>query len=93
MDSLSERNRNKETLNVLKDFLSNGMISKIAGVGISLHHLQLAYTKNKDKGVENLFTEDVGGCPRITKSKKIIQGAILGIKKSLENNNNNNHNN
>lgn len=89
MERLAERNKNKEMLNCLKGFVSNNMINKIAEIGITLHHLQLAYTTNKEKGVINLFTEDVGGHPRISKSKKVIQEAILGIKKSLCNNNTN----
>lgn len=45
------------------------MIGKMAEAGITLDLLQNAYKKGNDKGIELLLGEDIGGRPRITKTK------------------------
>ena len=49
------------------------MVNKIASSGLCMQHLQLAFSRNEDKGIELLFSDrDVNGKLRVTKSKKII---------------------
>ena len=78
----------KETKDIIKamdcmETVSKGMRKKIAEAGISMKHLKEAFSKGGNKGVELLLGEDVGGRPRVTKTKKIITSVILEIKQSL----------
>lgn len=41
--------------------------------------------RKKEKGVELLLREDVGGRPRVTNTKRIICQTVFGIQKSIEN--------
>jgi len=51
--------------------LSSHMIKKIAAAGITLDNL-LQYSSSKQQGIKILLAQNVGGKPRITKTKKII---------------------
>ena len=54
-----------------KKALSKGMADKVAASGLAFEHLVLAHHRNKEKGIEVLFTEKVHGARRVTASKKI----------------------
>lgn len=73
----------KESLECLQEYLSESMRAKIAKAGFSLHDLQNVFNEKGEEGIELLLSEDVGGRPRVTKSKKIITNAIVAVKESL----------
>lgn len=54
--------------------ISEGMGTKIAGSGLSLNHLHLAYRRNGRDGVHKVLSEMSGDCVRVrvTKFKRII---------------------
>jgi len=52
--------------------LSSHMIKKIAVAGITLDNLLQCYSSSKEQGIKILLAQNVGGKPRITKAKKII---------------------
>ena len=52
--------------------LSKGMATKIAGSGLSYRHLQLAFRRDKDCGLQRLLGEVTNGKVRVTKSARII---------------------
>jgi len=52
--------------------LSSHMIKKIAVAGITLDNLLQCYSSSKQQGIKILLAQNVGGKPRITKAKKII---------------------
>ncbi|KYN15258.1 hypothetical protein ALC57_12525 [Trachymyrmex cornetzi] len=52
--------------------LSSHMIKKIDAAGITLDNLLQCYSSSKQQGIKILLAQNVGGKPRITKSKKII---------------------
>ncbi|XP_011878995.1 PREDICTED: uncharacterized protein LOC105568163 [Vollenhovia emeryi] len=77
------KNKNKFTMDCMQGSVSVGMIGKMAEAGITLDLLQHAYKKGS-KGIELLLGEDIGGRPRITKNKKILQNVISEVKKTIE---------
>lgn len=52
--------------------ISNLMGNKIAGSGVSLPHLQLAFQRNGREALRDVLSEMIDGNVRVTKSKKII---------------------
>ena len=52
--------------------LSMGMITKIAGSGLSYRHLLLAHKRSGAEGISSLLTEKVGGKPRVTRTKRVL---------------------
>ncbi|XP_061190963.1 uncharacterized protein LOC133199106 [Saccostrea echinata] len=71
------KNTTKHLMSTLRPLLdqkviSNGMGNKIAGSGLSLSHLQLAYQRNGREGVQDVLSEIADNSVRVTKSKKII---------------------
>ncbi|XP_034952438.1 uncharacterized protein [Chelonus insularis] len=59
--------------------LSSGMIKKIAEAGILLKKLRETYATNGNTGITILLGQDVGGKPRVTKSKAIINAMITRL--------------
>ena len=51
----------------------------MAGSGLTLQHLKLAYMRGKEAGVENNLKEQFHGKPRVTAEKKIL-GEFLHIQ-------------
>ncbi|KAK3082562.1 hypothetical protein FSP39_014125 [Pinctada imbricata] len=66
---------------VLEKVLSECMARKIAGSGLNLKHLHIAYLRNGTDGICSLFTEGERRV-RVTKSKKIIESVCSYLKKS-----------
>ena len=52
--------------------ISDGMALKIAGSGLAMRHLALAYQRDQSSGIEKLFSQTVAGKVRVTKSERII---------------------
>ncbi|KAK3106264.1 hypothetical protein FSP39_016297 [Pinctada imbricata] len=53
--------------------LSKCMARKVAGSGPKYCHLELAFRRDPDNGISNLFIEQTGtGANRVTKSKKVV---------------------
>lgn len=53
--------------------ITKNMANKIAGSGLNLKFLQLAYSRNPSEGILNLFSEPiVSNRVRVTKSQKVI---------------------
>lgn len=77
------KNINKVTMDCIKGSVLVGMIGKMTEAGITLGILQRAYKKG-NQGIELLLGEDIGGRPRITKNKKILQNVFSEVKKTLE---------
>ena len=48
------------------------MALKIAGSGLAMHHLALAYQRDQSSGIKKLFSQTVAGKVRVTKSERII---------------------
>ncbi|CAG2217615.1 unnamed protein product [Mytilus edulis] len=73
--SMKELHKNLPSLKLLIDrkILSLGMARVIAGSGLCLEHLKLAFSRNGSKGIKDLFTEKSGSGVRVTKSEKIIR--------------------
>lgn len=86
MEQSSLKTIHKRTMERLKSEpgVSAGMIDKIAAAGIDLSILQQTYSAAGVKGIELLLGQDVRGRPRVTKNKKVIQGILMAVKKSLE---------
>ena len=77
IDNLSYGNMKKAALDTLQPLLlfkiiTSHMAGKIAGTGLSMNHLELAYMRNGSDGLEALLTECVDGKPRVTRNKKIL---------------------
>ena len=71
------------TLNgMVPRIVSKTMASKMAGSGLTLQHLKLAYRRGKEAGVENILKEKFHGKPRVTAEKKIL-GRISSYISSL----------
>ena len=51
--------------------ISDELRTKIAGSGLSLNHLHLAYQRNGRQGVHEVLSEMSGDCVRVTISKRI----------------------
>ena len=76
-------NRCLLTLNgMVPRIVSKTMASKMAGSGLTLQHLKLAYRRGKEAGVENILKEKFHGKPRVTAEKKIL-GRIASYISSL----------
>ena len=58
---------------VSEKVISSNMVQKMAGSGLKMSHLQLAYARDPDRGIKNIFTETVQGAARVTKNNKIIE--------------------
>ena len=52
--------------------VSDSMAMKIAGSGLSISHLALAFRRNKEDGIRQLFSQLVDGKPRVTKHESTI---------------------
>ena len=52
--------------------VSKGMADKIAGSGLSLHHLQLSFERGGGDGLISILSDHVNGKPRVTKNRRII---------------------
>ena len=61
---------------VLFKIITSHMAGKIAGTGLSMNHLELAYMRDGSDGLEALLTECVDGKPRVTRNKKILAKII-----------------
>ncbi|XP_021373023.1 uncharacterized protein LOC110463022 [Mizuhopecten yessoensis] len=61
------------TILVERKVISAFMASKIAGSGLSVRHIQLAYSRDGSDGIRQLFAELHNGKPRITKCIKIVE--------------------
>ena len=57
---------------VNEKIISSSMSSKIAGSGLSLNHLKIAYTRNRLSGIRNLLSEKFEDIVRVTVNTKII---------------------
>ena len=56
--------------------LSKAMVAKLAGTGLSYHHLQVVYTRQSDEGLRAVLSEKVNGKARVTKCKKILDAIV-----------------
>mgnify|MGYP003690596629 CR=1 FL=1 len=65
---------------LLHNTISENMAKKIAQSGLSFLHLQLAFTRNPQDGIRNLFTEFANGHVRITNRKTIISSVSSFFK-------------
>ena len=52
--------------------VSETMAKKIAESGLNYSHIKLAFDRNGDDGIKDLFTEKFVGKRRVTADKKII---------------------
>ena len=52
--------------------LSESMVTKIAGSGLTYCHLALAWRRDKESGIEKLLGEKVGGKIRVTRGSGVI---------------------
>ena len=79
---LSDNKLNLATLQhlVTCGVISKGMSEKIAKSGLCYKHLQLAYERNGEDGIQAFFSERFNGSVRITKSKKIISSVAQHFK-------------
>ena len=59
------------------------MIGKIASCGFSLKSLQEAFQSGGTKSILMLLGEDIGGKPRVTNHKKIVENITTAVEKSL----------
>ena len=50
--------------------------AKLAGTGLSYHHLQVVYTWQSDEGLRAVLSEKVNGKARVTKCKKILDAIV-----------------
>ena len=57
--------------------LSKGMCQKMAGSGLTLSHLKLAFSRDEMNGIPQLSTEKFQGKARVTASKAIIMKVNL----------------
>ena len=71
---LKMRAANSASLQVLLNngTITKGMCQKIAGSGLSIAHLKLAFSRDEMNGIRQLFTEKFEGKARVTASKAII---------------------
>ncbi|XP_063436039.1 uncharacterized protein LOC134717176 [Mytilus trossulus] len=83
MQLYQHRNCTKGLLTTLRPLtnsktITNCMATKIASSGLGLSHLKLAHKRDRQQGIENLFTELCGhpSKARVTKSKKNNTGNI-----------------
>ena len=71
---------------VLQKQLSIKMAEKAASSGLQMRHLELAFRRNEDSGINTLFAEINGaGKPRVTKDKKISRRVSEFFKSQMEN--------
>lgn len=70
----SQVKQNFETLKplVVHNAISKNIAKKISQSGLSYYHLKLAFSRNPQEGIRNLFTEATNGHVRITKRNNII---------------------
>ena len=52
--------------------ISIGMARKMASSNLNKSALQLAYSRGQDEGIRQVFSEECGKGPRVTRSAKII---------------------
>ena len=74
VEHLLIRSSNLPSLQVLiqNNVLSESMAKKIADSGLNYSHIKLAYDRNGDDGIKDLFTEKFVGKRRVTADRKII---------------------
>ncbi|XP_029207906.2 uncharacterized protein LOC114971528 [Acropora millepora] len=65
---------NLQTLHplVTTKVVSKGMAEKIAGSGLTFHHLQLSFQRGGQDGLTNILSEKINGKARVTKNRRII---------------------
>lgn len=67
----------RQSLDVLKNVISEGMIKKIASAGINFAQLQDTYEESGKEGVVQLLSaEQENNKPRVTKNKRILEKII-----------------
>ncbi len=76
-DSLAYAAEKKKNLRELypmieQKVISRSMAEKIAGSGLGMPHLKLAYKRNPENGIHALCTECFDGKPRVTRKSVII---------------------
>lgn len=52
--------------------VSKGMAEKIAGSGLTFHHLQLSFQRGGQDGLTNILSEKINGKARVTNNRRII---------------------
>ena len=52
--------------------VTKSMCQKIAGSGLNLGHLKLAFNRDESNGIRQLFTEKFNKKARVTASKSVI---------------------
>ena len=70
----AEKKTNVQSFSSLVEnkIVSSAIAGKMAGSGLVLAHVELAFARDKESGVHDLFVESVQSKPRVTKSKAII---------------------
>ena len=65
---------NLQTLHplVTAKVVSKGMAEKIAGPGLTFHHLQLSFQRGGQDGLSNILSEKINGKARVTSNRRII---------------------
>ena len=65
--------------------LSKSMCDKVAGSGLTLNPLRVAYRRGGRKGLETLFGEKVRGKVRVTKNERVIDNVCNYLDLQLNN--------
>ncbi|KAJ7386153.1 hypothetical protein OS493_012500 [Desmophyllum pertusum] len=75
---LSQKSKTLKTLQPLIHLkkASKSMADKISASGLSLDHLQLAYSRGGVDGLTNVLTEKFQGKPRVSTNKRVIKTTI-----------------
>ena len=57
---------------IASEVVSKGMAEKIAGSGLTLHHLQLSFERGGEDGLISILSDHVNGKARVTKNRRIL---------------------
>lgn len=69
------------TLDVLKDYVSNNIIKKMAVAKITYDDLKRIFIEKGEAGLSHFLSEKVNDKPRLTNRTKIIDNIIVFFKK------------
>ena len=81
--------RNPEEPDSKSSGISSSTITKIGKAGITLDNLLQSYNTSRRRGNEILLGQDIGGHPRVTKTKKVIDGLSYKLAELMEKRNRN----
>lgn len=84
-DKALELSKNTFQDMVSLNVLSSSMMDKIGRTGLTYRDFCYAYNTEESDGIVKLLTMDIGGKPRVTKSKKVIQSVCEYFQSLKEN--------